>query len=87
MPKPNSRDRRSRGSRLVRLFRPQNCGAVAHALPRQGAEVTVNDNAVEAVVDGLFGTYWRPPADALTRAALLDVSVPPAPLMARPAKI
>ena len=24
--KPNSRDRRSRGSRLVRLFRPQNCG-------------------------------------------------------------
>ena len=31
-----SRDRRSRGSRLVRLFRPQNCGAVAHALAGTG---------------------------------------------------
>src|ERR1700751_5757521 len=36
MPKPNSRDRRSRGSRLVGLFRPQNCGAVAHALAGTG---------------------------------------------------
>jgi hypothetical protein len=34
--KPSSRDRRSRGSRLVRLFRPQNCGAVAHALAETG---------------------------------------------------
>src|SRR5215469_5744976 len=36
MSKPSSRDRRSRGSRLVRLFRPQNCGAVAHALAETG---------------------------------------------------
>src|SRR5262249_32496117 len=36
MPKPNRRDRRSRGSRLVRLFRPQNCGAVGHALAGTG---------------------------------------------------
>src|ERR1700758_859683 len=36
MPKPNSRDRRSRGFRLVRLFRPQNCGAVAPALAGTG---------------------------------------------------
>jgi len=34
--KPSSRDRRSRGSRLVRLFRPQNCGAVARALAETG---------------------------------------------------
>src|SRR6516164_10630759 len=34
--KPNSRDRCSRGSHLVRLFRPQNCGAAAHALAETG---------------------------------------------------
>src|SRR6201997_3742016 len=33
---PSRRDRRSRGSRLVRFFRPQNCGAVAHALAETG---------------------------------------------------
>ena len=36
MSKPSSRDRRSRGSRLVRLFGPQNCGAVAHAIAETG---------------------------------------------------
>jgi len=36
MPKPNSRDRCSRGSRLVRVFRPQNCGAVGQALAGTG---------------------------------------------------
>ena len=36
MSKPSSRDRRSRGSHLVKLFRPQNCGAVAHALAETG---------------------------------------------------
>ena len=31
-----SRDRCSRGSHLVRLFRPQNCSAAAHALAETG---------------------------------------------------
>jgi hypothetical protein len=35
-PEPNSRDRRSRGSRLVRFFRPQYCGAVARGLTGTG---------------------------------------------------
>ena len=36
MPEPNSRDRRSRGSRLVRFFRPQYRGEVSRALTGTG---------------------------------------------------
>ena len=36
MPEPNRGDRRRRGCPSRKIFRPQNCGAVAHALPVTG---------------------------------------------------
>src|ERR1700758_643713 len=52
MPKPNRRDRCSRGSRLVRLFRPQNSGAVAHALAGTGR--VEDDPKLSRFYNGLY---------------------------------
>jgi hypothetical protein len=67
MPKPNSRDRRSRGSRLVRLFRPQNCGAVAHALAGTGR--VENDPKLSLFYNGFYLQNDRQPP---TRSAPLQ---------------
>jgi len=69
MPKPNSRDRRSRGSRLVRLFRPQNCGAVAHALAGTGR--VENDPKLSLTYNGFYLQRDRQPP---TRSAPLTAS-------------
>src|SRR6516162_6966802 len=52
MPKPNSRDRCSRGSHLVRLFRPQNCGVVAQALAGTGR--VENDRKLSRFCNGFY---------------------------------
>jgi len=50
--KPNSRDRCSRGSHLVRLFRPQNCSAAAHALAETGR--VEDDPKLSRVYSGFY---------------------------------
>src|ERR1700745_2840781 len=50
--KPNSSDRRSRGSRLVRLFRSQNYGAVTHALAETGR--VEDDPKLSRFYNGLY---------------------------------
>jgi hypothetical protein len=65
MPEPNSRDRRSRGSRLVRFFRPQYRGEVARALTGTGR--VEDDPRLSRLYNRFYLQTDQPP----TRSALV----------------